>query len=824
MAVLAFGKAQVAHYVVSIFPSLSLLLFFTDETIKIFNRLIIILQGYINSPLLLITLYTLFGITSIFFINKRFIKKNISSLILSLFQFSVQSILIITILIIFCIVVIGKIQEDRFFWYLLFCLTIQFSIFNVVCINQYKVKRPKHLKTIEDLLIKKPRNNYEKTPHFMRPEGLLWCDFQAGLGIDREETLEIINTIKRKKYCTLIGHPASGKSVILRRTGFNLSKKNFIVFYVNAEWLDPEKSYLDIRKWNLPNTVLLIDDLHRNPSACSRFIQQLIGLKVKLILSSRDFDFTVLRTDERGIISKIMETKVETNVTREVIISLIEKYCIWKKIKAKIFKKDVDYIIEMCGNDLWIETYILLMWNPGYNRIRDISKKIIYDQIRTNRIKKWMSTGDKIIDTLIIISTLYQYEIPCSELFLNKKDLAQPALKLAEMGDIMVRGRYFVLHHSSVAKIYLETFEHYKFVQDLSLHTANLLLNYSDENVDDRDVMFYNMSLLKEPDHIEEQVIKQIASNINVDDIVYQIEKETDISKIISFLITVLKIDKTLAKNVISKVSLTFLEKHLNDEILISRRDEILDEFSRIDRNVSAKILKRWKKRIAVVHAFNLELHIKELLNFLDNYVDSIIVVDDGSTDLTGSIAANWGAFLIRHAQNRGLVESVMNGLNKAKEIGVDLVILFIDGFIEKFLRLDDFIRPVITDDFDLVVGSYQSLVYRFISGSSSVITMSSPEITKMLTSESTMRNDRVTRRRSRVGITVDIHVMNKKSIECYLNYLRREEFLTHGISISKILFSKILRVTEVKKTYPITSPRVRARARAALVLRWIKW
>lgn len=814
MAVLAFWKAQTAYYVISTFPSIILLLFFTEETLKIFNMSITIFQNYNN--FLIIILYLIFAFISTFFINKKFIKRKYYSFILTLMQLAVQSIFIFATIIIFFFLVIGGIHISQFIWYLLFCLMISFSIFDVTCINQYITKQPEHLKTIEDLLIKTPRNNNEKIPQFMRPEGLLWCDFEAGLGINRTEILEVIDTIRTKKYCTLIGHPASGKSVILRRIGFNLTKQNFIVFYVNAEWLDPEKSYLEIRKWNLPNTVLLIDDLHRNPSSCARLIQQIINLKIKIVLSTRDFDFNAVRIDYRGILSKIMDRKIETNVDRIIIISLIKKYCIWKKIKVKISKVDVDSMINICGNDLWIASYILLTWNPRINKIRDISKNAIYEQIYLNRIKKWLSLENKIIDTLIIISTLYQYEIPCSESFLNKNNLGSSAFKLAKIGDIMIRGRYYVLHHSSVAKIYLETFERYGYIEDFYSHTTDLLLKYADESEEDRELMFYKISLDREPDSREEKILREISLKINSDDIVSQIEGETDISKIIEFIIKVLNIDKNLAINIIRKISLDFLERRLNKIILISRKKEILEEFKKVDEDVSVKLSKKWKKRIAVVPVYNEQQHIKKILDVLINYTDSIIVVDDGSSDMTGNVAKKYGALVLRHEKHKGITEAIITGLNKAKELGASYVILFKDGHAEKFMLLDEFIRPVLKDDFDLIVGTYQGLLYRLISGSSSFITMSSSSVMYMYSSDDVTMNfdlnnttiySRVLTRKSRVRRFVNIHIMNKKAIKCYLKYLRREEFSTYGINVSRILFKKILRVSEVKKIYPFYTP-----------------
>ena len=51
------------------------------------------------------------------------------------------------------------------------------------------------------------------------------------------------------------------------------------------------------------------------------------------------------------------------------------------------------------------------------------------------------------------------------------------------------------------------------------------------------------------------------------------------------------------------------------------------------------------------------------------------IVVDDGSNDDTGSIAAGLGAIVVRHEQNLGYDASLNSGFFKANELGVEYVI-----------------------------------------------------------------------------------------------------------------------------------------------------
>jgi len=54
-----------------------------------------------------------------------------------------------------------------------------------------------------------------------------------------------------------------------------------------------------------------------------------------------------------------------------------------------------------------------------------------------------------------------------------------------------------------------------------------------------------------------------------------------------------------------------------------------------------------------------------------------IIVVDDGSTDRTASIARAKGAVVIAHPRNMGLGAALRTGLAKARELGADCAVTF---------------------------------------------------------------------------------------------------------------------------------------------------
>ncbi len=95
-----------------------------------------------------------------------------------------------------------------------------------------------------------------------------------------------------------------------------------------------------------------------------------------------------------------------------------------------------------------------------------------------------------------------------------------------------------------------------------------------------------------------------------------------------------------------------------------------------------------------VIPCLNEAEAIGSLLNSIRRIVPAVIVVDDGSVDETGGVAARVGAAVIRHPQSRGKGRALETGINWAREHGFQWV-LTMDGDgqhspedMEKFLRV----------------------------------------------------------------------------------------------------------------------------------------
>ena len=106
------------------------------------------------------------------------------------------------------------------------------------------------------------------------------------------------------------------------------------------------------------------------------------------------------------------------------------------------------------------------------------------------------------------------------------------------------------------------------------------------------------------------------------------------------------------------------------------------------------------------IPAFNEEKNIAAIITKLADITDTIIVCNDGSSDLTSDIAEKMGAFVINHEKNLGYGAAIRSIFLKAKELNGDILVTFDADGQHRIEDIEKVTKPIIDQEVDLVIGS----------------------------------------------------------------------------------------------------------------------
>jgi len=87
-----------------------------------------------------------------------------------------------------------------------------------------------------------------------------------------------------------------------------------------------------------------------------------------------------------------------------------------------------------------------------------------------------------------------------------------------------------------------------------------------------------------------------------------------------------------------------------------------------------------------------------------------VLVIDDGSTDRTVAVARKHGVkHFVFHARKQGLARSFLDGVNRALELGADIVVNTDGDNQYPQERIPDLVRPILEGEADIVVADRQT-------------------------------------------------------------------------------------------------------------------
>ena len=116
--------------------------------------------------------------------------------------------------------------------------------------------------------------------------------------------------------------------------------------------------------------------------------------------------------------------------------------------------------------------------------------------------------------------------------------------------------------------------------------------------------------------------------------------------------------------------------------------------------------MKLGMKVVAVIPAYNEERSIARVIIGTEKVVDKVIVVNDGSTDLTGEISNRLGITTVRHDKNEGKGAALRDGIEYAKrDVDFDVLVTLDADLQHDPSEIPKVLEPIIRGNADMVVG-----------------------------------------------------------------------------------------------------------------------
>jgi hypothetical protein len=749
-------------------PAVAVFVLFTDQTVHFLDSIFSTIPVWLQNADIIFAIAVTVTFFLLLIVHKRFLRKNTYAILYSVLQ------TIILLSLMGCLVlVVGlflyKIHAVSIaIFYLSSALALCGFASVVTTCERYSAITPKYLTHAETIMDRHLSKAQYEEKHATGITGFLWKDFDMGLVIHREETDQLIESLKSQKTCFLVGEQASGKSVITRSVAHQLVLNRHIVFIIeDTEDLDVDRAAQDASLWNLANVLLIVDDVHRNPRACSELLKRLSRFEVRILFSSRSIDPSVFREGEGQDLLHVYGTKIEAKVSNQLVHELIRNRSRSAGASFKITEADVRTVIEKCGTDLWLINYLLMSWNPKKEELQEVGKERIYERVYETRVQQWRRIEDRYFRVMQVASALYIYEVPISEKYFDRLGLTSAALGAVVDGNLLRRGGYYSLHHASVARIYLETLAFYGFIQNDVDYCSEILSSYLTDCESERSAVLYKLGTFSIGDDSQTSaIIQNILRSITVKDIVLQIERENDIQRIGLFLRNVSRINAQLARKVLCDTDINLLKAKVAKEVSNRTRKNFLSDVISIDKEYD-HVLSKWKLplRVALAPLYNEERYVGDLIAGLSDYADYVLVIDDASVDKTAQKARKHGAQVVSNSTHKGMVESIFTGVETAIKREAHVGIFCSMSALPANGETQRLIRPVLNDQSDLVVGCSKYQV--------------PPPVRREFF----------------------FQVMNRLALNAFLKYANqtRLQMKRHGVTVTAILFKKILRVTSIE-------------------------
>ncbi len=107
-----------------------------------------------------------------------------------------------------------------------------------------------------------------------------------------------------------------------------------------------------------------------------------------------------------------------------------------------------------------------------------------------------------------------------------------------------------------------------------------------------------------------------------------------------------------------------------------------------------------------VIPAYNEAACVGDVVRKVKSRYSEVVVVDDGSTDLTAQAAQSAGAFVLRHLINCGQGAALRTGIDYALAQGAEIIVTYDSDGQHQLEDVDALIAPVLEGRYDVALGS----------------------------------------------------------------------------------------------------------------------
>ena len=324
------------------------------------------------------------------------------------------------------------------------------------------------------MLIKEALAAQDIKPDPFRPGRLFWPDIEGLL--KRDEIDKILRCFTKNNVVLLEGYPASGKSSIACRFGYELVKEGKWVYYGNLTTrvglnCQPEELSGKLREEVeevKAEVFIIIEDIHHMVKEFDRLNPIAKQKNIKLLLTSRplkqyDIEEYFGRREGRSLYFQwiVPENKIELKTDKDVVEKIL-----WE---AGSSFSNLDPILETIGKkqpNLLLLSFLIQASKEERKQTDEIKeeeiRKSVVDHLNGLKKSTCKTSQDqeafrKLIGTLSVLS---EFEVPMERRFIDGGAVGNLLERLEKKKEILsLKGRifdqeYYLLPHSRLASLY----------------------------------------------------------------------------------------------------------------------------------------------------------------------------------------------------------------------------------------------------------------------------------------------------------------------------------------------------------------------------------